>query len=205
MTVVRAIWFSTCDLAPLLAFALLLLLPGVAVRCGLLSFDLRFEALILVSGLCIGLCVYYGFSASELGLRTPWVARHWLGGVAVTLLLGASILIEGRFLGPAHDAPNWIGFAPFYVLVSSPCQEVVCRAIPKLIADRLQMSGRNYVLFSSVIFSLMHNAYGEPLLLVNTFFAGLAWATAYLLTRNIWPVVASHAVIGTLAFWIGVA
>jgi membrane protease YdiL (CAAX protease family) len=82
---------------------------------------------------------------------------------------------------------------------------VVCRSIPKLLADRLQMSGRNYVLFSSVIFSLMHGAYGDPVLLANTFFAGLAWGGAYLLTRNIWPLIVSHAAVGMLAFWLGVA
>ena len=115
------------------------------------------------------------------------------------------MLLESRYLAVAHPPFDWIGFAPFYVLVSSPCQEVVCRSIPKLIADRLQMSGRNYVLYSSVVFSLMHNAYGDPMLLANTFFAGLAWATAYLFTRNIWPLIFSHAAVGTLAFCLGVA
>ena len=67
------------------------------------------------------------------------------------------------------------------------------------------MSGPHYVLFSSVVFSLMHNGYGDPVLLVNTFFAGLAWATAYLITRNIWPLIFSHAAVGTLAFALGVA
>jgi membrane protease YdiL (CAAX protease family) len=91
------------------------------------------------------------------------------------------------------------------VLVSSPCQEVVCRSIPKLLADRLQMSGRNYVLFSSAVFSLMHAAYGDPVLLANTFLAGIAWSTAYLFTRNVWPLTASHAAVGSFAFWIGLA
>jgi len=70
---------------------------------------------------------------------------------------------------------------------------------------RLRMSGPNYVLFSSAIFSLMHFAYGDGVLLMNSFFAGLVWATAYLFTRNIWPLVASHAAVGTFAFWLGVA
>jgi hypothetical protein len=50
MTTLRQIRYAS----PLLGFALLLLAPGVAIRCGLLPFDLRFEALILVSFLCIG-------------------------------------------------------------------------------------------------------------------------------------------------------
>jgi hypothetical protein len=192
-------------IAPLLGFALLLVAPGVAILCGLLPFDLRFEALIVVSSLCIAICVLAGYSLSELGLSKPSVARHWLGCAALTLLLAVFIVIEARFFVFSHPQPDWIGFAPFYVLVSSPCQEVVCRSIPKLITDRLEMSGRNYVLFSALTFSLMHSAYGDPILLLNTFFAGLAWASAYLLTRNVWPLIASHAAVGALAFSLGVA
>jgi membrane protease YdiL (CAAX protease family) len=193
------------DIAPLFGFALLLLLPGAAIRGGLLPFEFRFEALFGVSFLCIALCAVAGFSLAELGLARPLALRHWAGCGALTLALAASVFLESRYLALAHKPPDWISFAPFYVLVSSPCQEVVCRSIPKLIADKMQMSGGHYVLYSSVVFSLMHNAYGDPMLLANTFFAGLAWATAYLITRNIWPLICSHAAVGTLAFFLGVA
>ena len=91
------------------------------------------------------------------------------------------------------------------MLVSSPCQELVCRAIPKLMTDRLQISGLAYVLYSSTMFSLIHVAYGDPMLLINTFLLGLVWGTAYLKMRNIWPLILSHAAIGTLAFSLGLA
>jgi hypothetical protein len=201
MTVLR----QPRHMIPLLGFAFLLLAPGVAIRYGVLPFEFRFQALLLVSGLCIALCALAGFSLAELGLARPSALRHWAGCGALTLALAGSVLLESRYLAAPHPPFDWIGFAPFYVLLSSPCQEVVCRSIPKLIADRLQMSGRNYVLYSSIVFSLMHNAYGDPMLLANTFFAGLAWATAYLFTRNIWPLIFSHAAVGTLAFCLGVA
>lgn len=192
-------------LAPLIAFLLLLLAPSLAIAGGALPFDLRFEALLAVSALCIAACVLGGFSLAELGLGAPWVARHWLICGALTALLVAGIMIEAQFLTQPNPPPNWIVFAPLYALISSPCQEVVCRSIPKLITDRLQMSERHYVLFSSAAFSLMHCAYSDPILLANTFFAGLAWSMAYLFTRNVWPLAASHAAVGSFAFWIGVA
>lgn len=191
--------------APLIGFALLLLTPGVAIRFGLLPFDMRFEALLLVSGLCIGLVVLAGYSSAELGLHSPWVKRHWLVCGLITLAVGAAIYLEAQFFPTDRPQPDWIKFAPFYVLISSPCQELVCRSIPKLITDKLQMSGAKYMLFSAGTFSLMHIAYGDALLLANTFFVGLAWAAAYQATRNLWPVAASHAAIGTFAFWLGVA
>ena len=191
--------------AALPAFALSLLAPSVAIRCGLLPFDQRFEALVIVSMLCIGLCVYEGFGVADLGLARPWIARHWLGCGAITLLLAAGIALETNFLDAAREPPDWSRFGPFYVLVSSPCQEVVCRSIPKLITDRLSLSGGKYVLFSSTVFALMHYAYGDTMLLLNCFFAGLAWATAYLVTRNVWPLAASHAAVGMFAFWLGAA
>lgn len=198
----------TRDIRPLyaaMAFSLLLLLPGFAVRSGLMSFDHRFVALLLVSALCIGACGILGFSRAELGLSTPAVARHWAGGAAITLLLAAFIALETNFVKMGRAQPEWLAFAPFYVLISSPCQEIVCRAIPMLLAERMRMTGCGYVLFSAAIFSLMHLAYGDTLLLANTFFVGLVWAGAYLATRNIWPIVASHAAVGTFAFWLGVA
>ena len=193
------------SLASLIAFLLLLLAPSMAIAGGALSFHLRFEALLIVSGLCVAACVLGGYSLAELGLGAPRGARAWLICGALTCLLLAAIVVEARFLGHPQAPPNWIAFAPFYVLVSSPCQELVCRSIPKLIADRLQMSGRHYVLFSSAVFSLMHAAYGDPMLLANTFLAGIAWSTAYLFTRNVWPLTASHAAVGSFAFWIGLA
>lgn len=195
------------DMRPLsaaLAFSALLLLPGLAVQGGVLPFDRRFEALLIVSALCIGASVAIGFTRAELGFGAPFVARHWAGAAAVTAGLGAMIALEANFVG-ARAQPDWIAFAPFYVLVSSPAQEIVCRAIPMLIAERLRMTGRSYVFFSAAIFSLMHSAYGDSLLLANTFFAGIAWAGAYLVTRNIWPLVLSHAAVGSFAFWLGVA
>jgi membrane protease YdiL (CAAX protease family) len=193
------------SLAPLVAFTLLLLAPSLAIAGGALSFHLRFEALLVVSLLCIAACVLGGYSFAELGLGLPRGARAWLICGALTCLLLAAIVVEAQFFSHPQTPPNWIAFAPFYALVSSPCQEVVCRSIPKLIADRMQMSGRNYVLFSSAVFSLMHAAYGDPVLLANTFLAGVAWSTAYLFTRNVWPLTASHAAVGSFAFWIGLA
>ncbi len=201
MTVLRRIY----DNWLLFGFALLLVAPGVAIRLGLLPFDLRFEVMLAISVLTIALCVIAGHSAAELGLRTPHYMRHWLGCGLITLFVGLAIYVEARFFPTERAQPDWMRFAPFYILISSPCQELVCRAIPKIIADRLQMSGTRYVLVSAAVFSLMHIPYGDPLLLANTFFAGLAWAGAYLVTRNIWPVAASHAAVGSFAFWLGIA
>ncbi len=193
------------SLAPLIGFVLLLLAPSIAIAAGALSFHLRFEALLVVSALCVAACVLGGYSFAELGLGAPRGLRAWLICGALTCLLLAVIVVEAQFLNHSTPPPNWVAFAPFYVLVSSPCQELVCRAIPKLIADRMQMSGRHYVLFSSVVFSLIHAGYGDPVLLANTFLAGVAWSTAYLFTRNVWPLTASHAAVGSFAFWIGLA
>ncbi len=108
---------------PLLGFAFLLLAPGVAIRYGVLPFELRFQALLLVSGLCIALCALAGFSLAELGLARPSALRHWAGCGALTLALAGSVVLESHYLAVAHPPFDWIGFAPFYVLLSSPCQE----------------------------------------------------------------------------------
>jgi hypothetical protein len=192
-------------IAPLLGFAALLAVPGLAIQGGALPFEYRLHAMLAISALCIGLCLWSGFSAAELGLTWPQLWSHWIAGVALTLGLAAIMLLQAQVFSLTRTPPNWLSFAPFYVLVSSPCQELVCRAIPKLMTERLQVSGLAYVLYSSTMFSLIHLAYGDPMLLLNTFLLGLVWGTFYLKMRNIWPLIVSHAAIGTLAFSLGLA
>jgi membrane protease YdiL (CAAX protease family) len=201
MTVSRQ-WHS---LGPLVAFAALLLAPGLAIHFGLMPFAWRTCALLAVSVLCIALCLLSGFSFAELGLGRPSFRDHWRGCAALTLGLAAIVVLQTRLFDFDAQPPVWLSFAPFYVLVSSPCQEVVCRSIPKLMTDRLKTRGWVYVLYSSAVFSLIHIAYGDPALLLNTFAVGVVWGIAYLRMRNIWPVILSHAAIGTLAFALGLA
>jgi membrane protease YdiL (CAAX protease family) len=192
-------------IAPLPGFAILLIAPGLAIHFGYLSFEHRIHALLAVSALCIALCFYAGFSFSELGFGMPSLRSHWIGCAAVTACLAAIMLLQTKLFSFDHEQPVWLSFAPFYVLVSSPCQEVVCRSIPKLMTDRVQASRWVYVLYSSAMFSLIHIAYGDPALLLNTFLVGIVWGLAYLHLRNIWPLILSHAAIGTLAFSLGLA
>lgn len=191
--------------APLFGFATLLAVPGLAIQGGALPFEYRLHAMLAISALCIGLSLWAGFSAAELGLVRPMLLSHWIACAALTLGLAAIMLLQAQIFTLTRKPPNWLSFAPFYVLISSPCQELVCRAIPKLMTDRLQISGLAYVLYSSTMFSLIHVAYGDPLLLINTFLLGLIWGAAYLRIRSIWPLILSHALIGTLAFSLGLA
>ena len=195
-------WHS---LLPLAAFTVLLLAPGLAIHFGLMPFAYRTYALMGVSGLCLALCVLSGLSLAELGLGRPSFREHWLGCAVLTLGLAAVMVLQTRLFTFDAKPPVWLSFAPFYVLVSSPCQEVVCRSIPKLMIDRLQTRGWVYVLYSSAVFSLIHIAYGDTALLLNTFAVGVVWGIAYLRMLNIWPLILSHAVIGTLAFALGLA
>ncbi len=195
----------TRPLLPLAGLALLLAAPGLAIQFGVLPFAYRMHALILVSGLCVGLCVWAGVSFAELGFGKPHQWRHWLGCAVVTAAIAAVMLLQTQLFEFDAKPPAWLSFAPFYVLVSSPCQEVVCRSIPKLITDRLSRGGWAYVLYSAAMFSLIHLCYGDPALLLNTFLLGLVWGAAYLWMRNIWPLIVSHAAIGTLAFALGLA
>ncbi|UZE46646.1 CPBP family intramembrane metalloprotease [Rhodopseudomonas sp. P2A-2r] len=193
------------SIAALTAFAVLLLAPGLAIHFGLLPFAYRTYALLAVSVLCIALCLLSGFSLAELGLSRPSFREHWVGCLVLTLGLAAVMLLQTHLFSFDAEPPVWLSFAPFYVLVSSPCQEVVCRSIPKLMTDRLQTRGWVYVLYSSAVFSLIHIAYGDPALLLNTFAVGIVWGIAYLRMLNIWPLILSHAAIGTLAFALGLA
>src|SRR5207253_4151648 len=123
-------------IAPLPGLAMLLLTPGLAIRWGVLPFAYRVHALLAVSGICIALCLWAGFSLSELGLGRPSLRAHWIGCAALTFGLAAIMVLETHVFSFTRQQPVWLSFAAFYVLVSSPCQEVVCRSIPNLMPER---------------------------------------------------------------------
>lgn len=198
---VQARW----KLAPAAGMTLLLALPGIAIQAGLLPFGARIYALLIVSVICFAICRWAGFGLADLGLGKPHRLQHWIGSLAITGAIAAVMLLQTRLFTFDGKPPAWLSFAPFYVLVSSPCQEVVCRSIPKLLTDRLQRGGWAYVLYSAAMFSLIHLCYGDPALLLNTFLLGLVWGFAYWRMLNLWPLIASHAAIGILAFSLGMA
>ncbi|MBC7580065.1 MAG: CPBP family intramembrane metalloprotease, partial [Tardiphaga sp.] len=113
------------SLVPLAAFTVLLLTPGLAIHFGLMPFAYRTYALVAVSGLCIVLCVLSGLSLADLGLGRPSFREHWLGCAVLTLGLAAIMVLQTRLFSFDAEPPVWLSFAPFYVLVSSPSQEVV--------------------------------------------------------------------------------
>ena len=63
MTLLR----SARPAAPLLGFTALLAVPGLAIQGGALPFEYRLHAMLAISALCIGLCLWAGFSLAELG------------------------------------------------------------------------------------------------------------------------------------------
>lgn len=189
----------------LLSFSALLIGPGMAIREGAIPFNLRFHILLIIAALCILSCYFAGYTWKELGLTTYVKREHWQRTALLTILLCAPLLAESLAFERIQQQPNWVTFAPFYIFISSPIQEIVCRSIPKLITDNLNLSSTCYIIFSSTIFSLMHIGYADSVLMLNTFIVGLVWSSLYLVTRSIWPLSISHATIGTLAFSLGVS
>src|SRR3954454_1464974 len=85
------------NFAPLAGFAVLLLTPGLAIQWGMLPFAYRVHALLAVSGICISLCLWAGFSLRELGLGRPSLRSHWIGCATLTLALAAIMVLAARW------------------------------------------------------------------------------------------------------------
>src|ERR1700712_195410 len=95
-------------IAPLPAVATLLLMPGLAIHWGLLPFEYRIHALLLVSLLCIALCFLAGFSFAELGLGRPSFREHWLFCGGVTVMLALIMVAQTRLFSVVHQPPAWL-------------------------------------------------------------------------------------------------
>jgi len=87
----------------------------------------------------------------------------------------------------------------YFSITGGLAEEFYYRALPRLLFKSNPFSRVLYLLFSSLVFSLIHWE-GGPIKMFVTFFLGLMLSGAYLLTRNLWPLVLGHFIANALLF-----
>ena len=163
-----------------------------------------------------------GLTLADLGLTLPSpIYRGLLPFMGVTLLLFplsfvfygligyvAQIMISDNWLDQGFRYPSqipadgtWRVIGAIYLAATAGVvEEIVFRALPRLLADNSWISSFFYVLSSSVLFACVHWENGQ-IALVETFFWGMSMAGLFLATRSLWPGIIIHFLTDFVIFY----
>ncbi len=163
------------------------------------------------------------FGFSVLGLLLLWLTggfdwrealRGWsrfslpilLAFSAITLVSSVIVLWltrpEALFSFPRNNPRLLLFVWLLYPLLSALPQELIFRALMFHRYGRLFDNPRQAVLVNATIFSLAHLMYWNWIVLIFTFFGGLAFGVAYLKRGLLWAWVL-HAIAGNILFTVG--
>ena len=136
------------------------------------------------------LAVFYGF----------WFLT-WLGNYLHYRFFtaGADHFVFDFSMAVSGQGIQRIAIIAYFSITAGLVEEFYYRALPRLFFKSSPFQLVLYLLFSSVIFALIHWEGGQVKLFV-TFCLGLILAGSYLITRNLWPLIFGHLVADVLLF-----
>lgn len=180
-------------------------IPPLLIYFGLIPFASRHVVLVAVAAALAVLAWQRGTSARDLGLRTDNLRPALAVNAALALGVGSALLAVwwlGLMRGPR--AVDWWWFAPFYVLVSCPAQELACRGFLFAEMNRRGITGAGaQIAISAVSYAFLHIVYKDWLAFLAPLVIGVVWGAIYRRWPNLWCVVGSHAILGLISIMIG--
>ncbi len=134
------------------------------------------------------LLMAWGMTRRELG----WGC---LAACGLTLPAAGFLLLLGRLSGhavPWHAASVVILYLPWALVQQVALQGILLRGLERLLPSSTAVLG------AALLFSGAHLP--DLKLCVLTFVGALGWTVLFRFRRTVWPLVVSHAVLGTLAY-----
>jgi uncharacterized protein len=195
--------------ASLARFAALLFvafyLPPLLITFGLIPFAYRFVVLVAMAAALAVLALQQGIPVRELGLRADNLRPALVANAVLSLVVGSGLLgVWWLGLMRQPRAVDWSWFAPFYVLVSCPAQEFLCRGFLFAEMRRHGITGAGgQIAISAFTYAFLHIVYNDWLAFLAPLAIGVVWGAIYRRHPNLWGVVVSHAILGLIAIAIG--
>ncbi|GAB4027712.1 MAG: hypothetical protein Fur0011_6390 [Candidatus Microgenomates bacterium] len=150
-------------------------------------------------------------SLSDWGITTKGWHYGWTHLLSITLILPLFIFLILRISSP--DLRVWlIGYDMLnvslpmrlilYFFVSVPIQELIFRSYLTWRMDKLGVSTKLNITVSTLLFIAGHIPFRSPIMLGVVIVIGYVYSRLYVHHRNIFPVLISHAIVGTLLILI---
>lgn len=144
---------------------------------------------------------------SDWGITTKGWHYGWTHLISITILL--PIIAFTILSVSSPDLRVWlIGFdmlsvsvpmrLVLYAFVSVPIQEFIFRSYLTWRMDKLGFSSKLNITVSSFLFIAGHLPFRSPIMLGVVIITGYVYSRLYVHHRNIFPILLSHAVVGSL-------
>jgi len=144
---------------------------------------------------------------SDWGITTKGWHYGWTHLVTITLLLPALSFLVLSISSP--ELRVWlIGFDMLsvslpmrlilYTLVSVPIQEFIFRSYLTWRIERIGYNTNLNIAISSLLFIAGHIPFRSPIMLAVVIVIGCVYSRLYVHHRNIFPILLSHALVGSL-------
>ena len=131
----------------------------------------------------------------DIGLTWQGAARSLRHACFITAIGIAVITLVGYLFGfaPAGITTAWL---LFYIIISVPIQEIIFRGIIQRYLHRY--GARRAIAVASIAYAAIH--FYNPLLVVLTLIAGIAWGSSFHRTGTLIGPIVSHAILGAVLF-----
>lgn len=189
-------------------FVILLLsycLPAFLLWVKVIPFDFRFQTLVAMTVAMIGYTVIRKFTFKDLGFRLDTLrgSLTWTACLLVVAITVLGVLYAANLLRePTLMAGS--GFYVFYVFVSSPSQEFLCRSTMFAEMKRAEITRPLLqVLISAATYCFLHIVYDDWITMSVTLLLGTLWGIIYYKYPNFWGVALSHAILGAVSIKLG--
>ncbi len=185
--------------------AVVLYAPVILIRAGVIPFKYRFVIMFCLLAVMIFYVWLRKFCWFDLGFRRDTLKQSliWNLGLSLFFLTILYCLHNMEIVGKM-PIRFWPVFFVFYILILVPAQEFFFRSL--LFAELGNLRYKRHwsiIIISSLSFCFLHIIYKHPLMLLTTFFMGLIWSIIYYKYPNFWGVSLSHALLGVVAFALG--
>lgn len=185
----------------------LLVLPLVLIKLFRQLIHLRIYVLLIGLIYVFVLSKSQSISFKQLGFRQ----KHFLSGIKAIIrptITGMIlcwlfyVFFNQWFVIPVLNkeviSPSVLVSVLTYIFISAPLQEFVYRGF---LISRLELVSKKQLflkIYNSLFFMLIHTPFNNIFLTVGSFILGWFWATHFLKYRNIFSVMLSHILIGSV-------
>ena len=187
---------------PVLTAIAIYAMPVLLLLFGVISFERRFQVLIIMALVAALLAAFRQYTPSKLGFHRPR-----LSGMLTWSIIPSILLLAGVFI---TDLPHRLftlerlPFYLFFIFVSSPAQEFLYRSFLHTELKAVRLSRLSTIIVSASLFSFMHVIYKDSLTVALTFLAGLVWSAVFTRTNSFYIGALSHAAVGAVTIELGV-
>jgi uncharacterized protein len=182
-----------------------LYLPPLLIVVGVIPFAYHSVVLVAIAAALGLVALLRGTPAREFGVRSDNLKPALAANAVLSLVVGSALLLA-YWLGLIRPPRSfdWWWFVPFYVLVSCPAQEFVCRGFLFAEMQRRGIAGGGpQIAISAISYAFLHVIFKDWLAFLAPLCIGVAWGAIYRRFPNLWGVILSHAVLGLISLRVG--